>query len=65
MTTRGLGHAIDFGTSTSQIVVCRPDGGLVPIAERPVLESLSIPTAIWVRDDGSILVGRMAAQPAR
>jgi hypothetical protein len=61
MTDAGLTHAIDFGTSMSAIVVCRPNGTLVPVADpgRP-FEPPSIPSSVCVRDDGSVLVGSAA-----
>lgn len=66
MTTPGLAHAIDFGTSTSSIVVCCPDGTTVPVADpdRPLDRVLSIPTAVCAAFDGTILVGT-AAEYAR
>ena len=64
MTTRGLAHAIDFGTSTSAILVCRPDGATIPVSDRHLYAGWSIPTAICVRLDGSVLVG-MEAENSR
>jgi predicted GTPase/actin-like ATPase involved in cell morphogenesis len=60
MTTKRLSHAIDFGTSTSAILVCRPDGTTIPVSDRSLYDSWSIPTAICVRPNGSVLVGSEA-----
>ncbi|MGO9217370.1 MAG: Hsp70 family protein [Streptosporangiaceae bacterium] len=65
MTTKGLGHAIDFGTSNSTIVVCQPDGVTTPVpAPGGIFGSWSIPTSVYVGPDGSVLVGN-AAENAR
>lgn len=63
MTTRGLAHAIDFGTSTSAILIRRPDGSTVPVSDI-THGTWSVPTAISVRHDGSVLAG-VAAENAR
>jgi hypothetical protein len=60
MTARGLAHAIDFGTSTSAILICRPDGTTIPVSDRRLYDSWSTPTSICVRPDGSVLVGAEA-----
>ncbi len=61
MTTKGLGHAIDFGTSNSTIVVCQPYGVTTPVpAPAGTFGSWSIPTSIYVGPDGSVLVGDKA-----
>jgi predicted GTPase len=66
MTTPGLAHAIDFGTSTSTIVVVRPDGTTVSVPDphRPLDGEVSIPTSVCADFDGTILVGT-AAEYAR
>jgi predicted GTPase/actin-like ATPase involved in cell morphogenesis len=65
VTTKGLGHAIDFGTSNSAIVVCRPHGVTTPVpAPGGTFGSWSIPTAVYVGPDGSVMVGN-AAENAR
>jgi predicted GTPase len=65
VTTKGLGHAIDFGTSNSAIVVCQPYGVTTPVpAPGGTFGSWSIPTSVYVGPDGSVLVGN-AAENAR
>jgi uncharacterized protein len=65
VTAKGLGHAIDFGTSNSAIVVCQPDGVTTPVpAPGGTFGSCSIPTSVYIGLDGSVLVGN-AAENAR
>lgn len=61
MTEPGLGHAIDFGTSTSSIVVSEPGGALTPIRD-PALSGGPpyVRTALCVRPDGRVAVGQEA-----
>ncbi len=61
-TVAGLTHAIDFGTTTSAIVVCRPDGITVPVTSSPTADALEIPTAILVRNANSVVVGFQAVR---
>jgi predicted GTPase len=61
VTTKGLGHAIDFGTSNSAIIVCQPDGVTTPVpAPGGTFGSWSIPTSVYAGPDGSVLVGNAA-----
>jgi molecular chaperone DnaK len=56
----GVLHAIDFGTSTSAIVVGRPDGTIARIRDPLRAGSTSIPTSVCVLDGGEIVVGTKA-----
>jgi molecular chaperone DnaK (HSP70) len=60
MTVRGLAHAIDFGTSTSEILICQPDGATIAVPDRRLYGASLVPTSIFVRRDGSVLVGTEA-----
>ncbi len=60
MTTRGLGHAIDFGMSTSAIAVCQPVRRTSYIAGPGGHFGTSIQTSIYVKPDGGVLVGNEA-----
>ena len=61
MAVTGLLHAIDFGTSTSAIVVGKGDGTLVHVPD-PVLPTgpPSVKTSICVLRDGKIVIGKAA-----
>jgi molecular chaperone DnaK (HSP70) len=56
-------HAIDFGTSTSAIVVCEP--GMPPRPVRDHAGAAVIPTAICALPDGGVRVGREAENAKR
>lgn len=61
MTDTSLLHAIDFGTSNSAIVICRPDGRLTPIADpASTAGSRSIRTSVCVLRNGKVEVGQAA-----
>jgi uncharacterized protein len=60
VTTRGLGHAIDFGMSTSTIAVCQPVGRTSYMAGPGGHFGTSIQTSIYVKPDGGVLVGNEA-----
>jgi uncharacterized protein (DUF302 family) len=63
MTVRGLAHAIDFGTSTSEILICQPDGATIAVPDRRLYGASLVPTSIFVRRDGSVLVGTNGRLP--
>jgi molecular chaperone DnaK (HSP70) len=60
MTGTGFLHAIDLGTSTSAIVVGRPDGTVRQVYDPLRADSASIPTSVCVLPDGEIAVGTKA-----
>ncbi len=60
MTSTGFLHAIDLGTSTSAIVVGRPDGTVRQVYDPLRADSASIPTSVCVLPNGEIAVGTKA-----
>lgn len=55
-----LVYGIDFGTSTSAIMIGRPSGALAPVRDPADRSSVCVPTAVFLAPDGTMAVGERA-----
>ncbi|MGH3995602.1 MAG: hypothetical protein ACRDSN_24430, partial [Pseudonocardiaceae bacterium] len=62
----GLVHGIDFGTSTSSIMVGRRDGSIAKVRDPASPHgSFAVPSSICMQKDGAIAVGTAAERSRR
>jgi molecular chaperone DnaK (HSP70) len=55
-----LVYGIDFGTSTSAIMIGRPSGGVVKVRDPADRGNVCVPTAVFLGPDGTVTVGERA-----